>query len=366
MKRLVVCCDGTWQHLSCPYPTNVVKLVQAVKPTADDGTPQILHYDQGIGTAGLLVERLTAGAFGWGIDDAIQSVYRFLCLNYDHGAGDEIYLFGFSRGAYTVRSLGGLISRASLLRRDNIRKAPEAYELYRRRDEDGKGVDPHKPEAQTFRANNSEGVDGLDNRVPIHFLGCWDTVGELGVPDLIPWLTIDEFFNAKYRFHDTNLSSIIRHARHGVAVDENRKTFNVTPMLKAKSAPEQDLSQVWFPGGHGCVGGGTKEQAALSNAALLWMAKEAAAVGLEFDLNRVEGGFPCVDHKIPFAKEDSFVDALIGNHYVRQIEEAFDAGIHESTKNRWRDMSDYRPFNLKSRFEHEFLDWTALHLGDGH
>ena len=107
MKRLIVCCDGTWQKLANSCPTNVVKIAQAIKPVASDGTPQIVFYDEGIGT-GDEINRITGGAFGWGIDQNIQDAYRFLCLNYE--AGDEIYLFGFSRGAYTVRSLAGLLA----------------------------------------------------------------------------------------------------------------------------------------------------------------------------------------------------------------------------------------------------------------
>lgn len=180
MKRLVVCCDGTWQRLTSSYPTNVIKIAQAVKPVASDGTPQIVFYDEGIGT-GDEFDKLLGGAFGWGIDQNIQDAYRFLCLNYIEG--DEIYLFGFSRGAYTVRSLVGLIAYSGLLSRPNIRKTPEAYKIYRRRD-----IDPIHPEAQGFRQTYGE-------RVPIMLLGCWDTVGSLGIPDQFPLLPVDEGCN---------------------------------------------------------------------------------------------------------------------------------------------------------------------------
>nr|WP_322712368.1 DUF2235 domain-containing protein [Nostoc sp. ChiSLP03a]MDZ8213642.1 DUF2235 domain-containing protein [Nostoc sp. ChiSLP03a] len=99
-KRLVVCCDGTWQQLTSPYPSNIVKLAQSVKPIASDGVPQIVFYDEGIGTES---QKVLGGATGLGIDRNIEDGYRFLSLNYVRG--DKIYLFGFSRGAYTVRSL---------------------------------------------------------------------------------------------------------------------------------------------------------------------------------------------------------------------------------------------------------------------
>ncbi len=131
MKRLIVCCDGTWQQLASPYPSNIVKLklAQAVRPIASDKVPQIVFYDEGIGTDS---NKLLGGATGLGIDRNIEDAYRFLSLNYV--AGDEIYLFGFSRGAYRVRSLAGMIYCSGLLSRPHVTRAHEAYELYRNRD----------------------------------------------------------------------------------------------------------------------------------------------------------------------------------------------------------------------------------------
>lgn len=284
MKRLIVCCDGTWQKLSSRYPTNVVKIAQAIKPQSTNGIPQIIFYDEGIGT-GDKADKIFGGAFGWGIDQNIQDAYRFLCLNFEKG--DEIYLYGFSRGAYTVRSLAGLINCSGLLTRNKIRQAPRAYELYREAD-----IRPNASEAEYFRQTNGD-------RVPIKFLGCWDTVGSLGVPDQIPWLPIDEWINEKYKFNDTSLSSIIQNARHAVAIDEIRKVFDVTPMIKSSKNLNQSLRQVWFPGEHGCVGGGTKEQSGLSDGALKWMIDESEPFGLEFDQSAVLDGIN-PDPTIPF------------------------------------------------------------------
>ncbi len=119
MKRLIVCCDGTWQQLNSNYPSNVIKIAQAVKSSASDGVPQIVFYDEGIGVES---HKLLGGVTGLGIDENIQDAYRFLCLNYEHG--DEIYLFGFSRGAYTVRSLTGL--KLSGLKPLRFLKSPES------------------------------------------------------------------------------------------------------------------------------------------------------------------------------------------------------------------------------------------------
>jgi uncharacterized protein (DUF2235 family) len=140
MKRLIVCCDGTWQKLKSEYPTNVVKIAQGIKPSCDKGIAQIVFYDEGVGTDIFndeslfswvnTVLRVIGGAFGSGIDHNIQEAYRFLSLNYE--PGDEIYLFGFSRGSFTVRSLAGLINcSGGLLSLPRIRDIPFAYDLYK-------------------------------------------------------------------------------------------------------------------------------------------------------------------------------------------------------------------------------------------
>ncbi len=352
MKRLIVCCDGTWQKLRSDYPSNVVKITQAIRAVGDDGIPQIVHYSEGVGT-GDFIDKLGGGAFGWGLDNVIQNAYRFLCLNYD--PGDRIYLFGFSRGSYTVRSLSGLIYNVGLLNRSHIRQTPEAYALYRDRAPDTK---PNSPIAKEFRARYSQEVD-------ITFLGCWDTVGALGIPDLIPILPIDNWVNHKYEFHDTRISRRIQCARHAVAIDEKRKVFFVTPMHKSVGADAQDLQQVWFPGEHGCVGGGTEKYRQLSDGALQWMIDEARQTGLSFQLNAIEGGI-VLDPTIPFESAPTGLLADFGTK-VRKISEdpiyanpetnlhpeqweyvygTFDA-LHQSTKQRWMAIETYRPEALK-------------------
>ncbi len=332
MKRLIVCCDGTWQGLSSDYPTNVVKIAQAVKPVADDGTVQMLFYDEGVGT-GDKADKIFGGAFGWGINKNIQDAYRFLCLNYDEG--DEIYLYGFSRGAYTVRSLAGLINCSGLLRRDHIRQVPEAYNLYRQKAKKGETPIAETAKASDFRRN-------FGDRVPITFLGCWDTVGALGVPDQISWLSLDKFFNDKYKFHDEYLSKIIQHARHAVAIDERRKVFDVTPMKVDQ--PQRDLKQVWFPGDHGCLGGGTKANVGLSDGALQWMIEESEPRGLEFDTAKilyqedkkdpsktVYGIKP--DPVIAFDNRVTGIYKLMPRK-LREVSENW-SDLHESTIKRW-------------------------------
>jgi uncharacterized protein (DUF2235 family) len=429
MKRLVVCCDGTWQNLTRPYPTNVVKIAQAIKPSDGEGVPQIMFYIEGIGTGYDVnvaegqedhkflndIDKLRGGAFGFGIDNNIQDAYRFLCLNYE--AGDEIYLFGFSRGAYTARSLVGLIRCAGgLLKRNKIREAPDVYQLYRdysltlKEKERLRTVPKAAPKGSLFtneepddviyancraRAYQIYGdrsrvsleaayqspelaredlaikdwqVDQLlqddqitrlddQDRQPaqITLLGCWDTVGSLGVPNQIPW--ISDWANAKYRFHDTVLSNIVDNALHAVAIDEIRSVFELTPMQQKHPKPEhQTLRQVWFPGGHGCVGGGTRSERGLSDATLEWMIEQVGELGLklEFDKTAVEDGI-CPDHTTPFDNRLKGIFNLTGER-PRDIVGISDQAIpqiHASVRQRWLHQftEAYRPVNLQACFE---------------
>lgn len=359
IKRLVVCCDGTWQGPDNDCPTNVLKIAQAVKPVAKDKNgneiAQVLYYDEGVGIdegtdedKGIpkifdvwkdIVDKVGGGAFGWWIGNKIKEAYIFLCLNYT--PGDEIYLFGFSRGAYTVRSLAGLINCSGLLQRPKIGKSSQAYEIYRIKDEQKRNE-----EAEKFRQTNEA------ERVPIKLLGCWDTVGALGVPDFIPWFNLDNILNEKYQFHNTNLSPIIRNALHAIAVDEKRKAFDVTHM-KPGQGFQGNILEMWFPGDHGCVGGGTKETLELSNAALEWMVDEASKLGLELDLQLSQNPID-INHKAPF-KSKSMVGKL-GTHN-RDVACFNFENLHISVKRRWRDLENYRPANLEC-FAQELNAWN--------
>ncbi|MBD2072571.1 DUF2235 domain-containing protein [Phormidium sp. FACHB-592] len=375
-KRLVVCCDGTWQDLDCKYPTNVVKIAQAVKAVASDGVPQIVHYSEGIGTGPEKFDRWLGGAFGWGIDRRIQNAYRFLCFNYE--AGDEIYLFGFSRGAYTARSLAGFIYKCGLLARPYIRKTKEAYALYRNRD-----LSPSKPEAEDFRMRYAVYPQGSapGTQIPITLLGCWDTVGKLGVPKTIP--LISGRVNEKYQFHDSKLNPKIQQALHAVAIDEHRSAFEVTHMLPNSVSNDalthkKQVSEIWFTGTHGCVGGGTKENRGLSDITLKWMMDQITALGLglEFVGNPnehlttygrngeqqqtyvIEEGIE-VDPSIQFADNVKGIFALAGridrslidkeDRSTQLDQHFFKDRIHDSVKKRWQLATldpQYRPKHI--------------------
>jgi uncharacterized protein (DUF2235 family) len=354
MKHLIVCSDGTWQKITSPYPTNVVKLTQAIAYSPDN----LIYYGEGIGT-GNLFDRITGGLFGWGIDKNIQDAYRFLCLNY--APGDRIYLFGFSRGAYTVRSLVGLIRSIGMLPRQGVRKIPQAYQIY----QDAKGQYVGKgelmrestkvrelPDVAKFRQQmiNEYGSDYREE-IEITVLGCWDTVGALGIPK-ISWIPgfIDRFFNQKYQFHNTKLSSTVKFALHAIAIDERRKAFLPTQM---KPDHDGQLAEVWFAGGHGGVGGGTFTNSPLSNIALLWMIESVAALnlGLTFDQHKIEDG---VNINASIQTNDDLKSPLFKG--IRSMPSA--ATLHESVYHRWHSCRWYRPHNLVEYHEKVLNDYS--------
>jgi len=349
MKRLAVCCDGTWQRAGQPCPTNVVKIARAILPEAPgpDGAPapQIVYYDAGVGApfhpgAANWVQRLGAntrralgGAFGSGLEAKVGAAYQFLAFNYE--PGDEIYLFGFSRGAFTVRSLAGMIYGSGLLRRMSIHKLDAAFRLYR-----NTKVKPASPEAVAFRAMHGAAA-------PVRFLGCWDTVGRRGVPELpgLSWLA--RRINKDYRFHDCYLNRSIAHARHACAIDEDRKAFAPTGMIASPNAGPGQVRQVWFAGDHGGVGGGEAASEPLADVALDWMAGEAAAVGLGVDLTRCPGKWfrPGPLHPMPDRKR-GLLDLL--GHAPRGIPGPARDTLHPSVLERYAARAPlYRPAALK-------------------
>jgi uncharacterized protein (DUF2235 family) len=267
-KRLIVFCDGTWNRADQPAPTNVCKLREAVDTSV---AHQLVHYEPGVGTRRW--ERVSGGAFGFGLSRNVQDCYRFLVDNYE--PGDELFFFGFSRGAFTARSLAGLVRNSGILCREHRARIEDAYRLYRSRKP---GDAPAEHAAEAFRRTYSH------PDAEIAFIGVWDTVGALGIPIdgfRLPWLS------RRWTFHDTTLSSFVRTAYHAISIDERRKPFVPTLWVKKVAAdgtveeppPDQNVEQVWFAGVHSDVGGGYPD-ASLSELPLLWIADRARACGL--------------------------------------------------------------------------------------
>jgi uncharacterized protein (DUF2235 family) len=338
LKRLILCCDGTWnradqEHNGTPCPTNVVKLAYRVAKRDPEGIPQVVMYDQGVGT-GNVVDRITGGAFGAGLEANIFNAYRFLIANYE--PGDEIFLFGFSRGAYTARSIAGLIRKCGVLDRPHVSLYAEALRLYRDRNQH-----PDDDAPVQFRADHS--CNGRAT-IPIKCIGVWDTVGALGVPlrGLRGWT------GRKHLFHDTELSGSVEFAFHALAIDERRTPFEPT-LWYEKPKENQLVSQTWFPGVHSDIGGGYADSG-LSDITLQWMMDNAALTGLAFDpavlrahpLNGTATG-RLHNSKKGIYKLTRGMDRILGSGHSQTI--------HPSARERWNRDADYRPHNLGAFLE---------------
>ncbi|KAI0337812.1 hypothetical protein BDW22DRAFT_1432991 [Trametopsis cervina] len=278
-KILLLFCDGTGQDgniASMPgvpaevaseaasnvrWATNVLKLSRAVLPRSQDGRLQIVFYQRGVGSetnfSGSSVGSLVNSAFGTAVASNIRDCYAFIAQNYE--AGDEICLFGFSRGAYTVRKLAGLIDKIGLLQRTDLGHFFDIWKALMN------GTDPHiPPDTRTTR---------------IRCVGVWDTVGSIIMRDGNDLLSIK----------DTHLPASIDCALHALSLQENRKMFLPTlwtvpdeGLAATYGGAKQVFKQIWFPGAHSDVGGGYDTHE-LSDLALFWMTGEISSfINLDF------------------------------------------------------------------------------------
>lgn len=299
MKRLVFCFDGTWHRLDTPYPTNVLLTAESVLSMAGDGVAQVTFYDEGVGSEE--GEAFAGGLFGAGLVKNLSDGYRFLIFNYS--PGDEIYVFGFSRGAYTARSFVGLLSTSGIPHRRYARRANEAVALYKRRNRSDafraevlqwrSECVPHicvSAEEDAWRTENVGGyLSGTSPLLKVKYLGVWDTVGALGIPR---YIVMADAVNRMHQFHDVSLSPMVEHARHAVAIDEHKVDFeptlweNLDELNRLRGADPESVDapyqQMWFPGIHGSVGGGG-ERRGLSDQALDWIWDGARFAGLHLD-----------------------------------------------------------------------------------
>ncbi len=268
MKKIILCADGTWNDPpgadDTGGGTNVWKLYCAIPDTAT----QLKFYDSGVGTKGNPVDHLTGGAMGQGLFEKVQDCYSFLANVYD--PGDSIYLFGFSRGAYTARSVGGMIAAFGVPTK-NLSNATtaEIFAAYRERDQVKRAA---------LKTSLTERY-GLQE-VHIAMIGVWDTVGALGIPgELFHFLN-----DGEYGFLDTKLSDCVDRAFHAVSIDERRTSFQPTLWTDQQGNyynNDSRVEQVWFAGAH-CDVGGSYADAHLADITLGWMMHKAKENGLEF------------------------------------------------------------------------------------
>jgi uncharacterized protein (DUF2235 family) len=302
VKRIILLLDGTWNDCDfSTFDTNIVRIEDAIARSLDSGqvsTPHLkeepaplvrarsfaggdvdhlVFYERGVGTSAL--DRTRGGVFGTGLATNIRRAYRILSFHYE--PGDEVFVFGFSRGAYTARSLVGFIGAVGLLKCHDCTEERErtAWQFYRTKPNDRlpgiwTSLTPHVHDRANFR---------------IDCLGMFDTVGALGIP-----LTRFQLYNRdRYEFHDVNLSSITRVNLHALAIDEHREPFQAAiwrkPRFKAYTSVTE---QVWFPGAHADIGGGyiaydsrgSNGLEALDDITLDWMLRRVRHYFPEFPL----------------------------------------------------------------------------------
>jgi uncharacterized protein (DUF2235 family) len=363
-KKIALFLDGTWNAVD--DNTNIWRLKSLCSPKSADGLPQLTYYEIG-------VNGFWGGVFGKGLDRNITDAYEWLIDQYN--PGDEIFIFGFSRGAYTARSLAGLIAKCGLLKPGAALGVKQLYERYRRVDD---------RTIWTLIDDREKGELGnctIEERwmlkyamaVPIKFVGVWDTVGSLG----IPILSIPGISRSTLGFLHTGLRLSIQNGYHALAIDEHRRAFAPTLWTvrkpddpTAKIAAPRALSSVeqrWFAGAHANVGGGYDSDL-LAQIPLRWIMKKASLHGFAFR-NDVELDGDAL--KAPIC--DSYREFMGGAYrcfsfrYFRPVGEppirasdGTNSNVNETIDGsvfaRWNHVAEYKPRNL--------ADWAKRHRVD--
>jgi uncharacterized protein (DUF2235 family) len=345
-KRIIVCCDGTWNEPERMQDddegytavTNVMKIARAIEKH-DGNKEQIVFYLNGIGTSGGWLDRKIDGATGRGISGNIVEAYQFIALNFDDlSRGDELFLFGFSRGAYTVRSLAGFMDEVGVVKKERLDQLQVAYDLYQNK----RGSGYWRRFLEIMKDIREPGPEDEEKRpLPIKFIGVWDTVGALGNP------IFKGTSGVRIGFHSTELCKNIDYAYQALALHELRPNFR--PAFWTKLAnPSSEIEQVWFAGAHADVGGGYKKHG-LSDYALEWMAQRAQSAGLAINWSALENTKrfkPDEKQKIKFSREGIFrvtrakvrpirieaIDPYLQKHFPPTLGNPQPAGMEDNVK----------------------------------
>jgi Uncharacterized alpha/beta hydrolase domain (DUF2235) len=326
MKRLVICYDGTWNALTIPEEvTNVVRVAQAVKSVTDDGVTQVVYYNAGVGNGGP-VDRVLGGVFGAGLRDSVKRGLAFLALNWNpeeegNPVADEIYIFGFSRGAYSARALAGVIGAIEgIPRQSSFDQLETVWNYYRgskeerddRRDEINELIYPMPAQKKPI----------------VKCVAVWDTVGRYGIPAGLGLGGLTRRAMSWTRaFRDNMIGDHIEFGLHAMAIDEWRRAFSATAWVTDKATDRPGVEQVWFAGAHANIGGGYR-RSGLSDLALLWMiARVGELTHLEFDDEYIQTHFwPCAACSLYRSNRGLLGGITSGFHrYLRPIPEAIRA-----------------------------------------
>lgn len=365
MKRIVVLCDGTWNSPDIADTTHLPELAVALETGAD----QVVKYFSGVGTnddqrfetfIGRGVNKVLGGATGWGLGAKVKAAYTAIAEIYEEG--DEIYLFGFSRGAFTARSVAGMIRKCGIVDDTSARGIKRAFRLYRAMG------DGNHPDASNIReeraaisprfATSTKDQETRASPVPlvkIAYLGVWDTVGARGIPVAI-FGGVAAFWNRQYQFHDMALSSLVASARHAVASDERRVFYEPTlwdnaERLNREAGPGPAgaaYQQCWFVGDHAIVGGSAGTDP-LSRITMAWVLE--GAPGLTYRAG-TPPGMDGSDHTYdtPRLTDPGGVYKIAQNLLAWRAGPQADVELHDTTRKRLAEVSAYRPESLKRFF----------------
>lgn len=350
-KKLIVCCDGSWRNSDSgilkgtgiswiwrgqeQVSTNVTRISRAIKSFDKSGRQQIVYYQAGVGSEGNLIERIVGGALGVGLAANIREAYSFLANNYVEG--DEIFLIGFSRGAFTARSIGGLISDLGLLTVDGLDHIVDIFDDWENAGSGGYktllgkdvaafSVKTGSEDPKSYVSAYREGLLQLgytrQETIPIKAIGVFDTVGALGIPvnPVFQRLGLPTVLR-DYRFYNTDLSANVANAFQALALDESRSAYRPTLWQKPQGV-QTNLKQCWFPGVHTNIGGGYPDSG-LSDISLAWMMSNLAPyiefnpayVRTQHEKNQAflrEEGVPSVGYKFAGSKLENKSKGLFG------------------------------------------------------
>lgn len=344
MANIVICADGTWnrpeEDIATDFPTNVLLVARAIKPVSHN-MKQHVFYDWGLGS---YHDKLLGGGLGRGIHKNILDGYRYIVQNY--APGDKLYLFGFSRGAYTVRALCGLINNCGILKRADARLIAQAWKMYK------SPAAQNKPEGSAATAFRKAHCYASRK---VHFVGVWDTVGALGIP-----FSLMGLFDCDDEFYDTKMGANVTFARHALAIDEQREDFQPTIWQRR---PGVDLKQVWFAGVHSDVGGSYPPDRdsglRASDVPLQWMVDEARKAGLLVEPHLSAG---ITDGKAASLHKSRRHVFRLKKPLHRPLEVAdIPTLIHPSVKYRYEHDSTYRPPQLEALVTAR--GWAGLRVG---
>ena len=367
-KNIILCADGTGNKGGYTPSSNVYKIYNAIN-IHDEDNPQIRFYDNGVGTEKNKYYRGLAGAFGLGFKSNVIDLYEYLAKNYQ--PGDQVYLFGFSRGAATVRAFAGFIATSGLVKGKNLDKyglknrVNEAFDAYKKLRRKNLQTNKKKflaEQEKILDKNKSHGI------IPIRFVGVWDTVSSLGFPQKwdktgISVFALNLFFMGldrvsdiflPHNFYNYNIKDNVQYAYQALAIDDERTSF--WPKVWIEKDYTGFIEQVWFAGMHSNVGGGYN-RAGMATVALEWMMLKSGAQGLVFNKDTLENTHENADvHGRMYNSRDGF--AIYYRYHPREIEKVCKdklndkIKIHESVIARMRrKTSNYAPCLLPIDFD---------------